>query len=360
MKLFNLDLHISVIEDLKHIFSKLDHRIDNWSISSHNWVFKKETKAVEFVNQYTWKHLNQEMCRRFYERYKTELSEYDGFVVTHTPCFSLLYQYFEKPVIVVASTRYEAPFTGNYDNWTWLNNYLMELNDQGRLIAVANNQYDKKYCEAFTDFEWQHIPSLCDYTGIIWAPQKRSFLLDSKILTIKLKSAHVVFKSSLGRFSWSDLGKFSGIIVLPYNSSIMSVFEYYSANIPLFFPSIKFSLKLVELYNDYGIYSELSWNQVLGLPGGSVLQARGLDPNKFDDNNTLNYWISLSDWYDRNWMPHITYFDSFEDLEEKINEVDLNEISEKMRSQNEIRKQKVEMLWKNELSTLANNDPLIR
>lgn len=345
MKLFNLDLHISVIEDLKEVFSKLDHQIENWSISSHNWVFKKETKAVEFVNQHTWKHFNQEMCERFYERYKTELSKYDGFVVTHTPCFSLLYQYFEKPIIVVASTRYEAPFTGNYGKWSWLNSYLDELNSKGRLIAVANNKYDKQYCESFTDFKWEHIPSLCRYTKVQWHPERNSFLMDSKMLTVKLRSINIVHKSRLGRFNWSDLGKFKGIVVIPYNASCMSVFEYYSANIPLFFPSQEFSLKLMDLYKDYGIYSELSWNQVLKLRSGSVLEAKGLDPNSFDDHHSLEHWIGLSDWYDSEWMPYITYFDSFEDLEHKLTTVDLFQISQNMKSQNIARNSRVEHLW---------------
>jgi len=349
MKLFNLDLHISVIEDLKDIFSKLNHQIENWSISSHNWVFQKETKNIEFVDQYTWKHLNQEMCKRFYERYKNELSEYDGFVVTHTPCFSLLFQYFEKPVIAVASTRYEAPFTGNYRKWTWLNDYLEELNAKGRLIAVANNKYDKKYCECFMDLEWQHIPSLCKYTNIVWNQEYDSFLMDSKMLTLKFRSANIVYKSRLGRFKWADLGKFKGIIVIPYNSSIMSVFEYYSANIPLFFPSFEFSLKLIKSYGEYGVYSELSWNQVLHLTSGSVLQTKGLDPNRFDDNDSLKYWIRLSDWYDSYWMPYITYFDSFEDLEHKLATVNLFEISQSMKNQNIIRNSRVESLWEKRL-----------
>ena len=63
-RIFNLDLHISVIQDFKNIMqtlfgSKID--ITNWSISGHNWVFGKTTDAVDVINQSTWKYINLEM-----------------------------------------------------------------------------------------------------------------------------------------------------------------------------------------------------------------------------------------------------------------------------------------------------------
>ncbi|MNT97333.1 hypothetical protein D3C72_2396370 [compost metagenome] len=57
-------------------------------------------------------------------------------------------------------------------------------------------------------------------------------------------------------------------------------------------------------------------------------------------------------------MPYITYFDSFLDLEEKINSIDLEGISEKMRRHNEVRKQKIEMLWNQELNILTHNNQI--
>ena len=43
-----------------------------------------------------WKNINKEMCNLFYERYKNELSQYDGFICTYPPAFSLLYEKFNK------------------------------------------------------------------------------------------------------------------------------------------------------------------------------------------------------------------------------------------------------------------------
>ena len=79
MRIFNLDCHISVIADLKQIFENLDHDVTSWSISGHNWVFGKESKKVDIINPSSWMSLDKDMCDRFYERYKDELSEYDIF-----------------------------------------------------------------------------------------------------------------------------------------------------------------------------------------------------------------------------------------------------------------------------------------
>ena len=39
MKFFNIDLHISVIADIKKIFTDLGHEVDDWSLSGHAWAF---------------------------------------------------------------------------------------------------------------------------------------------------------------------------------------------------------------------------------------------------------------------------------------------------------------------------------
>ncbi|WP_316838059.1 hypothetical protein [Pedobacter nutrimenti] len=355
MKLFNLDLHATVIKDLIDLFEGIGHQVDHWSISSHSWIHGWAMKDVDVVNQFTWQHLNEEMCRRFYERYKDELSSYDAFIVTHTPSFALLYTEFNKPIITVASTRYEAPFSGSKRHWEWLNSSLHDLSRRQLIARVANNKYDQHYCQLFTGLSWTHIPSYCGHMNVHWNPESPSFLVDSRILSVRLKNVSVIHKKSLGRFEWTDLVKYAGIIVIPYNASVMSVFEYYTACIPLFFPSRKFCMELYENFSDLGVLSDLSWSQISGVDGGSVLRVEHNDPNNYKNLEVVEHWLGYADWYDTEWMPYITHFDSFADLEEKINSTDLEGISEKMRLHNEIRKQKIEMLWDKELNILMNN-----
>jgi hypothetical protein len=171
MKFFNIDLHVSVVEDIKTIFSSLGHEVDSYSLSSHDWVFNRVPKRPEIITVNNWMNIDDELCDRFYEHYKHKLDKYDGFVVTHTPVFSKLYQKFNKPIIVVASTRYEFPYTFNKDKWVSLNNYL---NNNKNIIIISNNRFDKKYCETFLNKDVAFIESLCDYTKAQYQPNNEA------------------------------------------------------------------------------------------------------------------------------------------------------------------------------------------
>jgi hypothetical protein len=52
MRFFALDLHISVIADLKDILK--DHEVVEWSLSGHNWVFGRNPTTPEIIHQGTW------------------------------------------------------------------------------------------------------------------------------------------------------------------------------------------------------------------------------------------------------------------------------------------------------------------
>lgn len=353
MKLFNLDCHISVIADIKQIFENLGHEVTSWSVSGHNWVFGRNPNQVEVVNQNTWMNLDENMCDRFYQRYKDELSKYDAFICTYPPSFCMLYERFNKPIILQIPIRYEVPFHNNKFKWNYFNEYLRRNIDSGKIIPVANSDYDKQYFEFFVGRDCQLIPNICDYTNTKWNPSKDKFLYYSR-LPLNLKSDRIVDKSSLGKYEWEDLSSYLGIIMIPYNCSTMSIFENYSSNIPLLCPSKSF---MRELYSNYGnfVLSELTWNKTFRLPPGSVIDCnKEKDPNRYDNIDIMSQWIELSDFYNNEWQPYITYFDSFEDLAEKMKTVNLSETSLRMSEFNKIRKEKIYSSWEKILSNISN------
>lgn len=344
MRLFNLDCHISVIADLSKIFSELGHEVVSWSISGHNFVFNRDSKSVDIINQDTWRQLDEKMCDDFYERYKDELSDYDGFICTYPLTFSMLYRKFKKPIILHIPIRYEVPFHNNKDMWNKFNDYLRDGIDKKLIIPVANSEYDKRYFEFFVKRECKLIPNICEYINTKWSPNKDQFLYSSK-LNINFDSRIIVNKNTLGKYNWDDLSKFKGIIIIPYTCSTMSIFEHYNANIPLFFPSKKF---IVELYQKHGseVLSELSWNRVFNLQPGSVIDCDRLqDPNSYNDLSIISSWIEHSDFYNTESMPYITYFDSIDDLMNKLLTTNLNDVSNKMKEFNLIKNSFIYQEW---------------
>jgi hypothetical protein len=351
MKFFNLDCHVSVIADLTKIFTELGHEVTSWSLSGHSNIFGREASKVEVVNQNTWMGLDDKMCEDFYEKYKDDLSQYDGFICTYPLSFSMLYAKFKKPIILHVPIRYEVPFSANPNMWNKFNSYLREGIDSGMIVPVANSEYDKRYFEFFVQRNCQMIPNICEYTNTKWNPTKNQFLYSGR-LKFNFPPNIIVDKDSLGRYEWSDLSQFLGIIVIPYTCSTMSIFEHYNANIPLFFPSKRF---ILELYESYGnaVLSEITWNRIFNLPPGSSIDCdRENDPNSFDNMRIVGRWIEYSDFYNQESMPHIIYFDSIEDLSIKISNTNLKEVSEKMSEFNSSKSKKIYAEWDNIIKNL--------
>ena len=221
MRLFNFNLHISVIADVKGIFARLfpDVEITDWSISGHTWVMGKERAQVDFINQNTWKGLNKKMIADFHRRYDTLLRQFDGFIVTYPCSFALLFERYNKPIFMVNAIRYEIPFCWNHDleMMAFMEERLQAMHQSGQLIAVSNNLGDWDYLKMGTGIDSAYIPSLCLYTGTRYQPRKNDFVVFSKSGFPKTKN--LVPSKSLGRFTWEDLYCHRGIVHMPYETT---------------------------------------------------------------------------------------------------------------------------------------------
>ena len=342
MKFFNIDLHISVIADIKRILNDLGHGVDINYLSNHCWIFGAQPNNSYVINQNNWPHLDQKMCEDFFEKHSGELSKYDGFIITHIPMISLLYEKFKKPIIFVASTRYEYPFTTNTEKWKWFNEYI---NDNEYIIPLSNNLYDKWYCEQFTNREFKCIPSLCEYTESEYNPRNNQHILYSHRMDVNLPN--LIYKSQLSNYKWSDLFSYKSMVHIPYNISTMSIFEQYSGNVPMFFPDKKFMIELWE--KGFGL-EQLSYTQVVNSEKKSLCEFKGgIDPNNVTDINLINKALELSDFYN---FPHINYFSSFNDLSDQLKNTDFMEVSKKMEQFNVEHKLDVYSKWSSVLEVL--------
>lgn len=344
VKLFNIDLHISVIKDLEYILKDLyADKIDitNWSMSGHSWVFNEPSVQPKIINAYTWKNINVDKIKEFVDHYYDFLSTFDGFIVTHSPVFCLLYETFNKPIILINSCRYEQPFSwnDNIDMWNYLNIKLKKMFDKKQLIAVSNNKADAKYLKTGTGIESKIIPSLCLYTNSKYTPTQNKFILNNG--NCIPEDENIIHKSTRLKdgYSWQQLYHYKGIIHMPYDVSTMSIFEQYSANIPLFFPSKAYLIQLIK-NNGYQLLSR--YNK---MNGGHTYH-----PNLhkcLHDDEWIEFWINNADYYDEENMKHLVYFDHNDHLHELLLNVDTNVISKQMQEHNSVRKQNVYTCWKN-------------
>ena len=326
MKFFNVDCHVSVIADLKDIFQNLGHEVTSWSLSGHTWVFNESSIQVDVIGNSEWKTLDQEKCDKFYERYKDELSQYDAFIVTYPTPFALLFEKFNKPIIVQIPIRYEYPFTSSATKWQWLNEYLNEGVRSGKIILVANNKYDQYYAGGWLDVDIRYIPSLCEYTKSQYNPKHSNWLLNSRLPFDIQESSIKDKKSTLGSgYSWKDFYQYGGVVDFPYCNSTMSVFEQYTAGFPMLFPSKELMKELYFEYYNLGpnsVLHEMSFNRICGLSNVSALKPKNIDidPNDYMSEKTLDKFLNLCDYYDSEWMSAIKHFDNFDGMVEMTKE----------------------------------------
>lgn len=296
MIFLNLDMHASIVADVKWVFESLGHRMQSVCMSDHAWVNGWKKSNTKVIHQDNWMDIDQAMCDRFFDVYGTSLNQYDGFMVSYPPAFALLFEKFNKPVIVVNCTRYEYPCASRIG---WLNEGLRRMEANGQLIAVANNRYDQAYANKHAGFGWQFIPSLCAYAEEwrwkggdkfrIWSrprihPPGGHFPNVDRDFTI------------LAKYDRTTTRDCAGVIHFPYNASIMSAFEHRAMGVPMFVPSVNCT---IDMLNDgFPLWSELKF------PGGLDAPAQ---------------WMKLADWY--KWRG-VRQFDSFDHLKGLLVSVD--------------------------------------
>lgn len=351
MKFFNLDLHISVIADIKNIFETLGHEVVDWSLSGHAWVLGKQNASPKHINSSNWKELSPEICNNFYTKYKEFLDQFDGFICAYPPAFSLLYKKTNKPIILVCPIRYEHPFTNNKEKWEWLNSYIKLGINQNRIIPVANNKYDAEYFQAWIGEDIEHIPSLCEYTNTKYNKTRDEFLLFSR--GIRFDNKNIIHRDDLGHTTWETMYSFSGIIHFPYTCSTMSIFEQYTGGIPLYFPSKEYAKELYHTFFDQGfngLFYDLSFNRYYGLSKSLVKPLYSdIDYNDIHSEIVLDRFIDLCDFYDEELMPNINYFSTMDELFYKINNNIKKEIDNR-----EYRKTMIYDKWKSVLERIAS------
>ena len=355
------DFHISPIADLKDIFNPMGMKIIDESLSGHCHLKKtcsKDLKVITKQNGIDLGRCPNKLRRQFFETYKRDarLRGVDAFLCHHAAGLCEVFMPFNASLVVVASTRYEI---GRHDagRWRAWNENLKAIAAHPRNVVAANNRYDAEYVKYFTGLkDVPVLPNYCGYTGATYAPARNQILVgpgrgvsnelfgmlrkaaDRRRGACKASAANKALCGGGGsfdfrrirdlypHFEYSDLAAHPAVVLIPYQVSIMSIFEYYRMGIPMFAPHpnlmAKWQLK-------YRVMSERTWDLVRhkGRPSkrSALPQAPGgtypHDPNDEFDEDAIAWWIKFADFYE---WPHIETFDSFDDLLDKLASPDLD------------------------------------
>lgn len=351
MKFFNIDMHCAVISDVANIFKNLGHQVDDWSLSGHHWVMNKEKKIIPLNDGTIFTGcISNEACDVFYDTYKDQLNVYDGFIACYPANFAMLYEKWNKPIIIVNCIRYEHPNSKCEKEWHNFNDFLHRYDQKKLLWYVCNNKGDVWYTKYFANIDGTHIPSFCDYIGIKYTGNIDKFIIHdgSHIENIKSNCYSLgAIRTSDWKYKWETLYDHKGAIHNPYHNGSMSIFEHYTGNMPMFFPSKTF---IKELFYKNQTLSQLTFFKIYNMP--EPLHEPE-NPLNLSNPKILDKWIDTFDFYDEENMPYIQFFDNWDHLNTLLDTVDLKNISEKMKEYNIIRKNKIYNSWKKILNEIS-------
>ena len=133
-------------------------------------------------------------------------------------------------------------------------------------------------------------------------------------------------------YKLQDLANHPAVVIFPYASMTYSLVDLYIAKIPMFVPSIEVLAKY-KTVNDRNIkHPPYCGPENVDIdPHESTIH--DYTPNS-DDYLPLKYWLKYSDYFQ---SPFVTVFDSWQDLIEKLQRLNLTRISENMKWFNGVR-----------------------
>lgn len=293
-----------------------------------------------------------------------------------------------------------------YEEWI---RFIWKYHKAGQLFLTANNVFDQQYVHYMTGLRPAYIPSWCgendlSFTGdhwtgcelpgdgpyyqpsrdeIVFVPYKQKFwngdgklydalrqgLIDgvTQWTQHRCNASHVHelrvvdcpqlrrplhFEHGAGALTNhapSLYKRFPALVMISYQTSIMTFFEFYRLNIPMFAPSLPF---LVQLDVEHQVVN----GRVYGWPkrfvtaieeqtGAKVNPAYPPDPNLAYGHagykESATHWLQYSDVYQ---FPHVVLFDNWTHLALLTQTVNLTDISHKMWQFN--KKQRLHILKK--------------
>src|SRR6218665_2073495 len=270
------DFHIGPIQDVKNFLQPMGVRLIDKNLDAfrcHLTNSCARRKSMKIITPDNAENLDHSLIPKFYDAYQndSEMQSVDAFVCLHLPSLCELFEPFNRSIIIISTIRYEL---GRFEEKRW-KKWSENLARYASLpwnVVAANNRYDVEYIRYFTGIQPMLLPRFCGYTnetcnatrtGFLIAVNRERFLANFlKNFTIAHKLANSTYKiwpikEKYSRYKYSDIAAHQGIVYVPYQVSVMSFFEQYRMNIPLFAPTKEL---LSEWVHKFRAMPRRSWN----------------------------------------------------------------------------------------------------
>jgi len=293
------------------------------------------------------------------------LEHTDAVICSHPAALCEVWLPFNKSLLLLVTTNLELA-RENPQRWRqWLRT-IVAMSSAPRVVIAANSRYDQAYVEHFTGVLTLYLPSLADYVGARYSPQRgravlftrphhrlaRMLLAEVRGAAPKLnvKSIDELYggNAAAGGYSLAQLASHPAVVLVPYTKSTMTFFELYRMAVPIFAPSL-------ELLTKWELHSRVMSERVYWRYAPSPLRTPASpNPNALNNKASLAHWLKLCDTFA---WPHVQYFDSASDLADKLRTTDLAAVSASMSTHNHELRLSVHAKWQAVITTLFEGQP---
>ena len=372
------DMHFATILDQPSILGSLGHKVHLAIVNRYDrnpfvWrmkgmhiydrvsnVISKTFGRIEYQNN----GITEKMIIDNFEFYKNDsvMASVDAFVCLYQPGMCEMWMPFNKTTIFLPAHRYNMGRC-NINQTNRLNEHLYMIANAShpKHVIAASSKYDLEYLRHYTGLEVLPLYSYCLYvTDNIYAPSRDEFPIfarkigynnwDERFATDIKKVKVVNIRDLYKVYNFSDLVHHRALIFLPYAVMTYKLTEFYTMGIPLFIPSLKYFRTIKSFGPDRTVLGKIFCDFYKRRPRGTLKDNQMIphpssihpySPNAVDNESEI-YWLQLSDFIQ---WPHITYFDDFKDLEQKLLTADFDKIHKLMVEENKRKKRELDNNW---------------
>jgi hypothetical protein len=159
------DFHISPIADIKNIITSNNVKVIDKSLSGHchlSNTCQHDLRVIDRENGITLGECPNTLINEFYESYKNdlEMKSVSAFLCTHACSLCELFMPFNKPMIIIASTRYDIEMLQLLHCSKYLLFHFIHVLAVVTGISVTAFLFSfwKYYCSLFTQLPPYYLP----------------------------------------------------------------------------------------------------------------------------------------------------------------------------------------------------------
>jgi hypothetical protein len=366
MRIVISDYHVGCHKWQQAILEELGHTVDIMSFAGSRYEFRQTPPLFISMDSFQKSNItnitpitNDEDIQAISQRYDTAL-------ISFPPSFYTFFRNipFKFPLLVNIGHRVHIHTPNPLQ---FIEALKKDISDN-IVNATAMSTYDKEYVKHYLGLDLPELPVTCFYLprDKSYSPNRPEILIgpahanmsnikhitsieDMNKVGSQFGLQFACIKSLYSHYIFEDLLQHRAVVLFPYSAFSISMVELYELGIPMFAPS-KRLMSESALMQDAALYpfymSSSKMNEV-DIPHKDT--PHPYSPNLYNKDDMM-YWQAFTFF---NTRKHIIYWDSVDDLCNKLTTTDLQKVSNDMQEETaRFRREQLEN-WSSMLASLV-------